>query len=70
MYYIDKEELEDFIKYSHNQAKTHGFWVSLATVITLIYLLPLLLLFIVIYIIANLPKKFIQKVKNTNEKNN
>jgi hypothetical protein len=70
MYYIDKEELEDFIKHSRNEVRNHGFWINVAAAITLIYLLPLLLFYILIYVVVNLPKKIIQKVKHTHEKNN
>ena len=70
MYYIDKEELEDFIKYSHEQSKQHGPIITLAAIIVLIYLLPLLAVYTFIYVVANLPKKLRKKVKEINEKNN
>lgn len=70
MYYIDKEELEDFIKSSYEEVKDYNIFTKLAAIIFILYQIPLLTIYVVLFVIAELVKKLIQKVKNLYGKNN
>lgn len=80
MYYINKDELDDFIEKSINKEEIMNFmeknsqnpsiYIKVAAIIFILYQIPLLVIYVSIFVIVELIKKLIKKVKNLYDKNN
>lgn len=80
MYYIYKDELKDLIEksidreeimdYIEKKTLNPGIFINIAAIIFILYQIPLLVIYVSIFVIVELIKKFIKKVKNLYDKNN
>lgn len=80
MYYIYKDELSDLIEKSIDKEEIMdfmekktlkpGIFIKIAAIIFILYQIPLLVIYVSIFVIVELIKKFIKKVKNLYDKNN